>query len=610
MGLLSGAASLGKAVLDLGADDTNLRSDIQSAKGTVSSALGSISKIAGGILAAGVIQNIGSAVFDFAKESVSSAGDFAETMSKFEVSFGGAAAGIEQDLDSFADAVGRNRYELIGMAADQGAVLKSLGLSESAAADYSSMLTQLAVDVGSFNNAQSSDVQNAFTKAMTGEFESLKSYGIVLNQTMLKEKLRAMGIEDDINAVDQATKAEAIYQLLLERTADAQGDAERTSGSYANQMVALVSKWDEFKTMIGTNVLPLLTPLLSNFNDMASDILPKVAEGVGFVIEKFGQILSGDVSLMDLIPPGLREGINSIITGFTDLFSAVEGQAPAAKETLNEFLTWAQENLFPMLSNTFTNIGTILSTLADLWAKYGDEIMAVVSWVFKFVITVIEGAIQWISGIIAAGLQLINGDWEGAWETIKETFNTFMDTILSLAGTNLEEFVAVWTNNFEMLKVIVSTSLENAKTAITDKVSDFVQSGKDLVNGLIEGVRAKIQEFKDLVASLATDALASITDILGIHSPSKVFAEIGENIMVGWQQGLLANALLPIQATAMVAGNLSAAGAVGAAGVLGSSGTSNIFQFTIYADRYTDTESLKTSVKQGVIEAQRAKGER
>jgi hypothetical protein len=49
-------------------------------------------------------------------------------------------------------------------------------------------MIKLAIDVASFNNVSDDQAINAFTKALTGERESLKSLGIVINETDVKKK--------------------------------------------------------------------------------------------------------------------------------------------------------------------------------------------------------------------------------------------------------------------------------------------------------------------------------------------------------------------------------------------------------------------------------------
>jgi hypothetical protein len=579
MGLLSGAANLGAAVLDLGADDAKLHTDMSKSEGFVKKSLGSMASVAGGIISAQLIGKGISAVMNFGKEAITSAGDAMENMSKFEVSFGDAAGGAEKSLDTFAKAVGRNRYELIKMAADQGAVYKSLGLGEKSAANYSTELSKLAVDVGSFNNARASDVSNAFTKAMTGEFESLKTYGVVLNQTILAEKLRSMGVTENINSVDQATKAEAIYQLLLEKTADAQGDAERTSGSFANQMVAMKAKIEQAKTTIGTKLLPIITPMIGKFNELAEQVLPIVTDGFQKVVDVLQTLFGFETDpekFFNLFPPFLRDNIAQFILKIWELKDTFEASLPMIEEKVNLFLTWFRENMGPTIESVMENVTNVLNELAIFWQQHGETVMNVLTVAFQVISTVVGFAMDLITGIISAALSIINGDWSGAWETIKGVFTNFLESVLSIAGTDLESFKETWRTNFENVKTIVTTVFEDIKTKIRSFITNFTQTGKDLIQGLIDGVLSKINTLKEAVTSAVDQAVTAAKKLLGIASPSKMFTWIGEMIMKGWTKGILINRMEPVDAINHVAQSLTVSAAPAA---VGNGPVTNVFKF-------------------------------
>lgn len=61
--------------------------------------------------------------------------------------------------------------------------------------------------------------------------------------------------------------------------------------------------------------------------------------------------------------------------------------------------------------------------------------------------------------------------------------------------------------------------------------------GKDIVTGLIDGVKDKISAAVSSVKDLATSVTDTFTKALGIQSPSKVFAEYGRDTVSGFAKG-------------------------------------------------------------------------
>lgn len=86
------------------------------------------------------------------------------------------------------------------------------------------------------------------------------------------------------------------------------------------------------------------------------------------------------------------------------------------------------------------------------------------------------------------------------------------------------------------------------KQRITDKLKSLVDTarninwadiGTNIVNGIIDGLNRAWQWLAGAVQQMCSNLLQSAKNILGIHSPSKVFREqIGENIGAGIEEGL------------------------------------------------------------------------
>ncbi|WP_448508788.1 phage tail tape measure protein [Immundisolibacter sp.] len=88
----------------------------------------------------------------------------------------------------------------------------------------------------------------------------------------------------------------------------------------------------------------------------------------------------------------------------------------------------------------------------------------------------------------------------------------------------------------------IGDKLRDALAHIKSTVADWVQAGKDLINGLWEGMKAEIRKPIEAVKQLAKDLPEWARKLLGIASPSKVFMVIGENIGRGLTVGMTSQA--------------------------------------------------------------------
>jgi hypothetical protein len=247
--------------------------------------------------AAAGITAIGVGAFKVGKQLIGMASDAEEMLGKFNVVFGEAAPTATAALDEFGNEVGRSTFELQEMASTVQDTFVPLGFARTEAAGMSVELTKLAVDMGSFNNVADAQVMQDLQSAIVGNHETMRKYGVIITQATLDQELLRMGVEGGTKAATEQEKVQARLNIIMAGTSDAQGDAARTSGSWANQMRALKATFSEAGTTIGTELLPLVTPLLKKFTDLMRDILPKL-------IEVFKTIMK---TMRDQLGPAFKE---------------------------------------------------------------------------------------------------------------------------------------------------------------------------------------------------------------------------------------------------------------------------------------------------------------
>ncbi len=94
-----------------------------------------------------------------------------------------------------------------------------------------------------------------------------------------------------------------------------------------------------------------------------------------------------------------------------------------------------------------------------------------------------------------------------------------------------------------------------------DVPAKFTEFGANIVQGLANGIRSAIGWVTDAVGSVASGAIMAFKSLLGIHSPSRVFAELGGFTMAGLGDGLTRGQEGPLQAVQRVAARMTGIGA-------------------------------------------------
>jgi hypothetical protein len=369
-------AVIGNLIIGIEATTKGLRSGIEEAEGMIGRAgktLGTLGSIAGKVAVAGLAAAaVGTmAVAATLPKLISMGSDAEEMMGKYNVVFGEFAAETTKVLDTMAGDMGRSKFEMREFASSFQDTFVPMGFARDEAAKLSTQLTELTYDVASFNNAQESDVARDFQSAIVGNTETVRKYGIVINQSILDQELLSMGVKDGIKNATEAQKVQARLNLIMKGTTDAQGDAVRTGGSWANQMRALKSTISDVGTEIGMQLLPVFTPLLSRFRELAQEYGPQIAQvlteqvipAVASVIQ---DVADFSTNILNAFQEGGLLGVGAyLLSEFEEAWATVQ---PELETWPGKFWTWLTDPDIGVLANATAELNKFPTAVTD-WAK-------------------------------------------------------------------------------------------------------------------------------------------------------------------------------------------------------------------------------------------------
>ena len=259
----------------------------------------------------------------------------------------------------------------------------------------------------------------------------------------------------------------------------------------------------------------------------------------------------------------------------------VTGVWEAIKSVVATVVDWFMTHVWPTLQKVWDGIAKGVEILVGLVKGYIDTWIAifkagmelikkVAETVWNAISTVVETVLSFIKAYISTWINVVKGIWEGIkalwnkaveiFDAIKSKIQSVLDAIRNFISTWIDRVMAVWNKIIEIKDSVVKafTGAFNAvkewcgkiidwvKNAVGDIVdafksiiSDMVNVGKDIVNGLWNGIKSMWNTLKNNVANFISDAIpGAVKKLLGISSPSKVFAEIGTDVVLGLQQGI------------------------------------------------------------------------
>ena len=244
------------------------------------------------------------------------AADLQDAMGATDQIFNKASDSVKKWADGLDSYYGIAEGEALEYANMMGSMLKNIGgLTEEEAAKQAQTLIELAGDLTAMYGGTTADAVRALTGALKGNNTMLDNYGMAVNDAMIKTKALEMGLYDGTGQMDLATKQAATLALIMEQTGAAQGQAAREAEGASGGMRAFATEIKNLSTDIGEVLLPVITPLLANLNDLVKkfgDLSPEMkkaivivaglAAAIGPLLIVLGMMASGLGAIVGILP--------------------------------------------------------------------------------------------------------------------------------------------------------------------------------------------------------------------------------------------------------------------------------------------------------------------
>jgi hypothetical protein len=133
--------------------------------------------------------------------------------------------------------------------------------------------------------------------------------------------------------------------------------------------------------------------------------------------------------------------------------------------------------------------------------------------------------------------------WDGVKAAADATYQAIEDATLATRDWVLAKWdglKAEFALRLDQVRVAFIELWEKIKATTAQWVTDFLNVGMQIVEGLKAGIEAGWDQLVTWFTAKATAMIDSILEVFGIHSPSRVFHDIGENVTAGLANGLSA----------------------------------------------------------------------
>lgn len=232
---------------------------------------------------------------------------------------------------------------------------------------------------------------------------------------------------------------------------------------------------------------------------------------------------------------------------------------------LNEFIDNLDEiNGRWLLIDSFKNIGKslvkVFSAIGQAWREVFDpikpeQIFNIIGAFHKFTSTLVmsdetadklKRTFKGLFAIIDIITTVTGGALKNAIKIVSTLLGMADVDILSVTAAIGDAIVKVrdWIDAHNIFAKSIEIILPYLKQAVTgikewiDTLKDSDNIPRDIALGLVNGLRAGIKGVVSVMIELGKAIIDTIKSVLGIHSPSTEFMEIGKNIILGLIEGL------------------------------------------------------------------------
>ncbi|ALF00893.1 tail length tape measure protein [Mycobacterium phage Serenity] len=304
---------------------------------------------------------------------------------------------------------------------------------------------------------------------------------------------------------------------------------------------------------LGTQLAPIVTALTPAFQTLASTL---------------GTMLTG---ALQALGPILTQVATLIGTTLNTALQALQPMLPSLMQSFQQISDVLVTSLAPHIPTLATALGqvvgavaqlapTIITTLVpafvQLVPKIAELVPSIVSLAQSFanMMPTILPLAQALISVAGAAIQVgvsIGGALIGAMANLVEII------------TNVIAKVAEWVGSFSSGAQQIAAKAAELPGMIQSALANLMQigleAGKNLVQGLINGIGGMISSAVAKAKELASSVADGVKNFLGIHSPSKLFTEFGEYTAQGFGNGMEAGFKPVIERAKELAAELSKA---------------------------------------------------
>lgn len=307
---------------------------------------------------------------------------------------------------------------------------------------------------------------------------------------------------------------------------------------------------------------------------------------------------------------GVWQGVMDVVGPIMgELMAALEPLGPVwemVSSAMGQAWSWVQKLFAP-----FAATSEQLHGATEAGRGFGQILGTVLTVNLRMAVQ----AIGWLVSAFTTILPIIQNAVGGAWQYLQGAWNLI---------------VGLFTGNGDRIRTGLTMMWQGINQVLMGWPAKMTQAGIDMIMGLVGGITSMGGSAIDAVAGIASGVVGKFKGMLGIHSPSRVFAQFGDFTMQGLAGGLDRSQGEPLQqvtslgdrmkqmgagialgaaAMPVVAGGAPVVAPGAGAAAAGVSGAP-VYNINVTAPAGADAQAIATLIRQAIEDHERSKASR
>ena len=227
---------------------------------------------------------LGKVFADATKEAI----DYYETLNLFQVAMKGSIEQGNEFINTISEWYGLDPKNLMQYTGTFYEMAYAVEAPDKAAQQLATSLTALSVDLASLFNVDVEKVTNNLTSGIRGMSRAVVKYGLDLRATTVEAYANSLGITQQYESMNEASREILRYLVAVKQARDATGDFGRTIEQPANQLRVFKEQMSQVGRAIGTFIIQPLQaalPVINGFVMAIRIMLETLSAVMGFKLE-------------------------------------------------------------------------------------------------------------------------------------------------------------------------------------------------------------------------------------------------------------------------------------------------------------------------------------